>query len=405
MLAPALFTGTGALDWVNVAGRSDIAFVPPGPGDVLGAMRGRNVSDADLGATGKLPMTDELSAMLLADITNDSALGDSLNPFNDLPEGPLGIPGVMLQAYMNAEAKLAETKPGCRMTWSLLASIGRIESGHARGGSVDANGNATPRILGPVLNGGPGMAAIRDTDGGAFDGDTVWDRAVGPMQFIPSTWAGFAADGNGDGQSNPNNIYDATIGSGSYLCSGGGNMDDPTQRAQAIFRYNHSDEYVATVMHWATAYAAGVTPLPSLQGGDQDFFVPPSNDSSTGSPTNPTPPSSSSSNPPSSSSSNSSTPGTTPKPGTSTTITLPPGSSNPSTPPTCPSTPSSSPSSSTSSSTPSSSSSSSSSSPSVPPSCTKPSSAASSSPAASSSAAANTAPATVGNPSSPQLSN
>ncbi len=37
------------------------------------------------------------------------------------------------------------------------------------------------------LNGANGTQAIRDTDAGQLDGDSIWDRAVGPMQFIPST--------------------------------------------------------------------------------------------------------------------------------------------------------------------------------------------------------------------------
>ncbi|MBY8854380.1 lytic transglycosylase domain-containing protein, partial [Saccharothrix sp. MB29] len=84
--------------------------------------------------------------------------------------------------------------------------------------------------------------------------------AVGPMQFIPSTWAGYAADGNEDGKSDPNNIYDATIGAGNYLCANGADVGDPEQRARSVFRYNRSNEYVATVLYWADLYANGVTP-------------------------------------------------------------------------------------------------------------------------------------------------
>ena len=39
-----------------------------------------------------------------------------------------------------------------------------------------------------------------DTDGGELDKDTVYDRAVGPMQFIPSTWAVVKVDADGDGE-------------------------------------------------------------------------------------------------------------------------------------------------------------------------------------------------------------
>ena len=60
--------------------------------------------------------------------------------------------------------------PGCHLTWPLLAGIGKVESAHASGGKVDANGTTRGRILGPVLNGGPGMAAIADTDQGRTTG-------------------------------------------------------------------------------------------------------------------------------------------------------------------------------------------------------------------------------------------
>ena len=284
MLAPALLTGTGTLDWINAASRSDISAEAPGPGDVLSAIRSRGATDEQLGAGGKLPETDELSAAFLADADDLESLRGGMNPFDDLGDGVPGIPGVMLDAYRKAADRLAITKPGCNMPWSLLASIGRIESNHARGGLVDAKGNASPAILGPVLN-GQGFAAIPDTDHGAFDGDPTWDRAVGPMQFIPGTWAGFAADGNGDGKSDPNNIYDATIGAGNYLCSGGGDMSVTEQRAQAIFRYNHSDEYVATVMAWALQYENGVDTLPDLTGSDADYIPP--DDTATGGDPNP----------------------------------------------------------------------------------------------------------------------
>ncbi|MEU4800781.1 lytic murein transglycosylase [Actinosynnema sp. NPDC023587] len=275
LLAPTLLHSAAGFDWVNVAAHSGIEAMPPGAGDVLGTMRLQD--SGALGVNGRLPETDELSAALLADADDPSSFGDDL-PFDgadpDLVAGQLGIPGVMLDAYMKAADRLATTTPGCNLHWSLLAGIGRIESGHARGGRVDGRGNTVNPILGPVLDGGPGMAAIHDTDGGRFDYDRTWDRAVGPMQFIPSTWAGFAADGNDDGESNPNNVYDATAGAGNYLCSDGGDLTNPEERAKAVFRYNRSDEYVKTVLFWADAYADGVSPLPSLPGSDDDFLPP-----------------------------------------------------------------------------------------------------------------------------------
>jgi outer membrane biosynthesis protein TonB len=330
MLAPALLTGTGAIDWTTVAGETDIGVTPPGAGDVLSAMRARSGSEG-VGVDGRLPEADELSAALLADADDPSSFEDDLGPFDELPEGPLGIPGVMLEAYMRAEERLAVTKPGCNLDWALLAGIGRIESGHARGGAVDARGNTASPILGPQLNGSPGVAVIRDTDGGRFDYDTVYDRAVGPMQFIPSTWAGYAADGNDDGQSNPNNIYDATVGAGNYLCAGGGDLSNPTQRAQAVFRYNQSNEYVSTVLFWANAYAEGVNPLPSLPGSDDDFVEPEPTNPGGSTPNNPSDPNQPSSpTSPTSPTTSTTTSTTTTTPTTTTTTTT--------TKPTCPTT-------------------------------------------------------------------
>ena len=48
---------------------------------------------------------------------------------------------------------MAVDDPSCGMRWQVLAGIGKVESGHARGGSLTAAGDAVPRILGPVLNG------------------------------------------------------------------------------------------------------------------------------------------------------------------------------------------------------------------------------------------------------------
>lgn len=220
-------------------------------GSVGGGLVGLTDPD-DVGANGKRSTDDGLDL-------------DDLDKYRDgpgMPNGPLGIPGVMLDAYMQAARTVNASQPGCNMHWSLLASVGRIESNHARGGRVDSKGNTTPHILGPVLNGG-GFAAIHDTDAGRYDEDSRWDRAVGSMQFIPSTWKGYASDGNNDGESNPHNVFDATAAAGKYLCSGDLDMNSQEDRAAAVFRYNRSDSYVRTVLIWADAYAKGVTPLPS----------------------------------------------------------------------------------------------------------------------------------------------
>jgi hypothetical protein len=198
----------------------------------------------------------------------------------NLPEGPLGIPGVMLDAYQRAARTLAATQPGCDLSWSVLAGIGRIESGHASDGRVDAAGNTLGPILGARLDGSAGMAAIPDTDHGLLDGDPVWDRAVGPMQFIPSSWRRW-------GVGSPNNIYDSTLAAGRYLCAGGTDLSDPAQLQMAVYRYNHSATYVDVVLRWAAAYLTGVIPTPSAPGP-----VPPGTNGNGGQPivTDPAPP-------------------------------------------------------------------------------------------------------------------
>lgn len=177
-----------------------------------------------------------------------------------------GIPSTVLAAYQRAATDLATTQPGCGITWPLLAGIGKVESGHASGGRVDATGLTRGPILGPVLDGGPGMAAISDTDQGRYDGNASWDRAVGPMQFIPGTWAVFGADGNGDGVKDPHNVFDATLAAGEYLCSGGADLRSPLGLVQAVLRYNHSMDYVATVLRWMQTYSNSTVTLPDLNG-------------------------------------------------------------------------------------------------------------------------------------------
>ncbi len=180
------------------------------------------------------------------------------------PAGTLGMPGIAEIAYRNAERVLAAENPVCGMSWAMLAGIGRVESTHVFGGKADDNGNPLSPVYGPVLNGSLyGNNVIHDSDGGELDGIQGYDRAVGPMQFLPETWKRYAADGNGDGIADPQNLFDATLTAGKYLCSGGLDMRDPAQETRAILRYNNSMAYVANVMAWEVAYRNGVAPQPA----------------------------------------------------------------------------------------------------------------------------------------------
>lgn len=180
--------------------------------------------------------------------------------------GAGALPATVFAAYRHAEAELARTAPGCHLRWQLLAAIGQVESGQAWGGRVRADGTTVTPILGPRLTGGP-YAVVRDTDGGAYDGDPVYDRAVGPMQFIPSTWAHWGADGNGDGRDDPDNVFDAALAAGRYLCAGGRDLSDPAQLDRAVLGYNASQEYLRTVRAWYAYFLAGHRVVPDLPGG------------------------------------------------------------------------------------------------------------------------------------------
>ncbi len=188
------------------------------------------------------------------------------------------IPAVALAAYRNAEAQFRISDPTCRLSWSLLAAIGRIESSHGQfaGARLGDSGVSTPPIIGIPLDGRPGIALIRDSDDGAVDGDTVYDRAVGPMQFLPGTWRLVATDGDGDGVSDVHDIHDAASGAARYLCSGSDNLATEQGRSNAVLRYNHSTSYVATVLALANAYERGVSvgPLPASTGAPEPPSAP-----------------------------------------------------------------------------------------------------------------------------------
>jgi membrane-bound lytic murein transglycosylase B len=181
--------------------------------------------------------------------------------------GSLRIPAIALSAYRNAERMMALADPACGVSWNLLAGIGRIESMHANGGATDARGTAVYPIYGPALDGSlPGNEVIVQSM--APGGRVTYARALGPMQFLPGTWARFASDGDGDGKADVQNIFDASLAAARYLCSGGLSLRDQSQVLTAILRYNNSMPYAQNVLGWAAAYATGVVPvdLPPITG-------------------------------------------------------------------------------------------------------------------------------------------
>jgi membrane-bound lytic murein transglycosylase B len=163
---------------------------------------------------------------------------------------------VALDAYRTAAERMAAENPQCRLPWTVLAGIARVESRHGTygGARLRADGTTNRRILGVALDGSPGIMHIPDTDGGTLDGDATFDRAVGPMQFIPSTWRMVRRDGNGDGRMDPHNLYDAAYAAGVYLCRNGDRLDQLVGQTRAILTYNRSQVYVDTVLGHHRAY-------------------------------------------------------------------------------------------------------------------------------------------------------
>ncbi len=160
------------------------------------------------------------------------------------------VSSVLLAAYQSAASAVPSS---CNLSMTLLAAIGQVESGNLAGHRLDEQHRAVPAILGPVLDGN-GFSAIADTDNGAYDGDQEWDRAVGPMQFIPGTWVRFGADLDGDGERNPQDVEDAAGAAAAYLCFGGLDLATDDGLRAAVLSYNHSSAYVDLVLSWKAKY-------------------------------------------------------------------------------------------------------------------------------------------------------
>ena len=156
------------------------------------------------------------------------------------------IPADLLPVYMAA----AQTCPG--LPWQVLAAIGWNESRHADGRADPTTGQVSPPIIGLALDGSGGLEAIPDHS--EPDG---WAHALGPMQFLSTTWAQWATlapDRPPGATPDVNNAWDSIFSAANYLCGSNGRVDDV--RA-VVRRYNHSDRYVDEVLTKATAYGSG----------------------------------------------------------------------------------------------------------------------------------------------------
>ncbi|MET9913874.1 bifunctional lytic transglycosylase/C40 family peptidase [Streptomyces sp. NPDC006476] len=168
------------------------------------------------------------------------------------------IPPRMLTAYKKAVQQVGTYVPKCRgMRWPILAGIAKVESNHAIGRDIAAGGDIRPKIYGVLLNGsgaGGNTTAVPDTDDGRWDGTATGERAVGPFQFLPSTWESIGEDGNGDKIADPHNADDAALGAAVYLCGSGRDLTRQSQLRAAIWQYNRSGAYVADVLGWIDQY-------------------------------------------------------------------------------------------------------------------------------------------------------
>lgn len=185
----------------------------------------------------------------------------------------LGFSLIAFDAYRRAAQAVADEEAICAIDWATIAGISEVESIHGTLGNrfITANGSLSRPLLGVLLDGGaseadgvidPSVAAesgvtttsnfarIPDSDGGLWDGSAEYDRALGPMQFLPSTWRRYGADGNGDDVNDPHNIYDASKGAALYLCAVAKEIDSGDLNLR-LRSYNDSQTYVNKVMDGA----------------------------------------------------------------------------------------------------------------------------------------------------------
>jgi membrane-bound lytic murein transglycosylase B len=212
-------------------------------------------SRARSGRNGTLGSTVAIATLLL--VSALAALAVLGRPV--LPELESGrVPAVAYDAYRSAAELAPAVASGCEVDWTVLAGIAQVESRHGRMEEVHQvtpNGDVIPPIRGAPLDGTNGTQEVPDTDGGELDGDATWDRAMGPLQFIPTTWQELARDGNADGAIDPDNLYDAALTAVAHLCvRSPGDYSDRAALRRALVEYNPSGRYAEEVLSWVERY-------------------------------------------------------------------------------------------------------------------------------------------------------
>jgi membrane-bound lytic murein transglycosylase B len=95
------------------------------------------------------------------------------------------------------------------------------------------------------------LAAIGTIESGnGRDPSTSSAGAMGPMQFLPSTWAAYGLDADGDGRAEIMDPVDAVHAAARYLCDNGGGRPGAAL-AGAVYAYNHAEWYVRDVLSLA----------------------------------------------------------------------------------------------------------------------------------------------------------
>jgi hypothetical protein len=190
----------------------------PGINVLVGRATGRRIGLVpDIGLLVNAPGADlnSLQSQLRSAVGAQSQI-INLHDKEYQPQAKKGAPRGKAGSYLELYQQAATTCPG--LSWTVLAAIGQIESGHGR-------------------NVGPSSAG-----------------AMGPMQFMPATWRSYGVDGDGDGKADIMDPFDAVPTAARYLCASGAGRGG-SSLSSAIWHYNHSQSYVNGVLSLAHAYA------------------------------------------------------------------------------------------------------------------------------------------------------